>query len=59
MREENAMRHIRTISHERPAKAQFEPILQFLSVLSASLNLLVLVSDIFGLDLPSKGGETT
>lgn len=38
-REANKMKHIKVVSSERPAKAQFEPILQFIGIFQAMFGL--------------------
>lgn len=37
--EDRRMKHIHVLSSQRPAKAQFEPLLQFVGLLSAILDL--------------------
>jgi len=51
------MRHVRTISRNTPRKAQFEPLLQLVSLLTAVVGFISLVSETFGLELPMKSGD--
>lgn len=51
------MRHIKVISHQRPARAQFEPVLQLVAAIQALLSLLLSFEDIFGLMIPNKNDE--
>ena len=41
----------------RPARAQFEPLLQLLSLMQMALSLLVQLSQVFGFEIPQKGDE--
>jgi hypothetical protein len=53
------MRHFRSISRV-PHVAQFEPVLQFISVIQAALGViatLVQTLGIFGIDPPQKGAS--
>jgi len=47
------MHHIRAISR-RPAKAQFEPLLQLVGLASALLGLLQQAAALFGFNIPQK-----
>ena len=49
------MKHILVISR-RPAPAQFESVLQLISVINATLELLNRLADTFGFALPNKQG---
>ena len=51
------MRYIRPMSHPYPRKAQFEPVLEIISIVSSLLNLLVSASEIFGFEIPSKSDD--
>jgi len=46
------MRHIRSISWQRPAKAQFESILQLVGLVNTLLSLYVNVANTFGIPVP-------
>jgi len=55
------MRHIKTMTRERPATAQFSAALQFVNLLSAmiglvstALSVLRTASDTFGFEIPQK-----
>jgi hypothetical protein len=51
---ENDMRHIRTLSSNRPAPAQFESVLQLVGLFNAILALYTNISQVFGLPVPQK-----
>ena len=53
----DVMRHVRPVTIRRPARAQFEPLLQLLGVIQVALNLLVQLSQVFGFEIPQKGDE--
>ena len=46
------------MSYPCPRKAQFEPVLEIISIISSVLNLLVTASEIFGFEIPGKSDET-
>lgn len=48
------MRHATPVTRPRPAPAQFEPLIQFIGLLSAILELLARASEIFGFEIPQK-----
>jgi hypothetical protein len=54
------MKHLRNVSCARPASAQVQAWLDILTLITATLNLLVLVANIFGFELnkgEGNGGE--
>jgi len=49
------MTHVNLVSRQRPGKAQFEPALQLVGLLSAVLGLFSQFASLFGVNLSNKG----